>query len=375
MPRKRNASGAGSIRQRPDGRWEARITVGTDPGTGKPIRRSIYGNTQKEVLVAMRDAQKSVDDGLYIEPTRLTLAQWLDIWQRDYLLSQKYGTVKTYRAQIATHIKPALGAVKLSKLTPHLVQGFYNDLLACGRTVPKRDEAGRIIKKDGIAVTETAPLNAKTVRNIHGVLTKALSQAVKLDYIARNPCDMIDLPRVEKTEIVPLTDAQVKAYLAATDGDTDYGDMLKVILFTGLREAEALGLTWDCVDFERGTLKICKQLQKRPAEAGGFQFASLKNDRTRILHPAPFVMGILRAVRKKQAARRLLAARGRTGRTQPSSMRPAGWCSPMHWATTSTRRGSMTITKRSQGKRVRRMPAFTIFGIPSPSSPSRMAMM
>lgn len=307
MPRKRNASGAGSIRQRPDGRWEARITVGTDPGTGKPIRRSIYGNTQKEVLVAMRDAQKSVDDGLYIEPTRLTLAQWLDIWQRDYLLSQKYGTVKTYRAQIATHIKPALGAVKLSKLTPHLVQGFYNDLLACGRTVPKRDEAGRIIKKDGIAVTETAPLNAKTVRNIHGVLTKALSQAVKLDYIARNPCDMIDLPRVEKTEIVPLTDAQVKAYLAATDGDTDYGDMLKVILFTGLREAEALGLTWDCVDFERGTLKICKQLQNRPAEAGGFQFASLKNDRTRILHPAPFVMGILRAVRKKQAARRLLA--------------------------------------------------------------------
>lgn len=307
MPRKRNASGAGSIRQRSDGRWEARITVGTDPGTGKPVRRSIYGNTQKEVLVAMRDAQKSVDDGLYIEPTRLTLAQWLDIWQRDYLLSQKYGTVKTYRAQIATHIKPALGAVKLSKLTPHLVQGFYNDLLARGRTVPKRDEAGKIIKKDGIAVTETAPLNAKTVRNIHGVLTKALSQAVKLGYIARNPCDMVDLPRVEKTEIVPLTDAQVKAYLAATDGDTDYGDMLKVILFTGLREAEALGLTWDCVDFERGTLKICKQLQKRPAEAGGFQFASLKNDRTRILHPAPFVMGILRAVRKKQAARRLLA--------------------------------------------------------------------
>lgn len=68
MPRKRNASGAGSIRQRSDGRWEARITVGTDPGTGKPVRRSIYGNTQKEVLVAMRDAQKSVDDGLYIEP-------------------------------------------------------------------------------------------------------------------------------------------------------------------------------------------------------------------------------------------------------------------------------------------------------------------
>ena len=310
MPRKANtraASGAGSIRQRPDGRWEARVTVGNDPGTGKPIRRSIYGNTQKEVLTAMRDAQKAIDDGLYIEPTRLTLAQWLDIWQSDYLLSQKYGTVKTYKAQIATHIKPALGAVKLTKLTPHIIQGFYNDLLANGRIVPKRDKQGKIIKKDGVAVTETAPLNAKTVRNVHGVLTKALSQAVKVGYIARNPCDMVDLPRVEKAQIMPLTDEQVKSYLAAADTDNDYGDILKVILFTGLREAEALGLTWDCVDFKKGTLKICKQLQKRPAEAGGFQFAALKNDKTRILRPAPFVMDMLRAVRSKQAQRRLQA--------------------------------------------------------------------
>ena len=238
MPRKANtraASGAGSIRQRPDGRWEARVTVGNDPGTGKPIRRSIYGNTQKEVLTAMRDAQKAIDDGLYIEPTRLTLAQWLDIWQSDYLLSQKYGTVKTYKTQIATHIKPALGAVKLTKLTPHIIQGFYNDLLANGRIVPKRDKQGKIIKKDGVAVTETAPLNAKTVRNVHGVLTKALSQAVKVGYIARNPCDMVDLPRVEKAQIMPLTDEQVKSYLAAADADNDYGDILKVILFTGLR--------------------------------------------------------------------------------------------------------------------------------------------
>ena len=310
MPRKSNtraASGAGTIRQRPDGRWEARVTVGTDPGTGKPIRRSLYGNTQKEVLTAMRDVLKAVDDGLYIEPTRLTLAQWLDIWQSDYLLSQKYGTVKTYKAQIATHIKPALGAVKLSKLTPHLVQGFYNDLLANGRTVPKRDKHGKIIKKKGVMVTETAPLNAKTVRNVHGVLTKALSQAVKLGYIARNPCDMVDLPRVEKAHIMPLTDEQVKAYLSAADSDNDYGDILKVILFTGLREAEATGLTWDCVDFKKGTVTVCKQLQKRPAEAGGFQFAALKNDKTRILRPAPFVMDMLRAVRSKQAQRRLQA--------------------------------------------------------------------
>lgn len=310
MPRKSNtraASGAGSIRQRPDGRWEARVTVGTDPGTGKPIRRSLYGNTQKETLAAMRSVLKAVDDGVYIEPTRLTLAQWLDIWQSEYLLSQKYGTIRTYRANIRQHILPAIGAVKLSKLTPHIIQGFYNDLLESGRTVPKKDKNGKIVKKNGVIVTEAAPLNAKTVRNIHGTLTKSLSQAVKLGYIVRNPCDMVELPRVEKTQITPLTDEQVRAYLDAAETDDTYGDLLRVILFTGLREAEATGLTWDCVDFKKGTLKICKQLQKRPAEAGGFQFAALKNDKTRILRPAPFVMDMLRAVRSKQAERRLQA--------------------------------------------------------------------
>lgn len=112
---------------------------------------------------------------------------------------------------------------------------------------------------------------------------------------------MVDLPRVEKVQIMPLTDEQVKSYLAAADADNDYGDILKVILFTGLREAEALGLTWDCVDFKKGTLKICKQLQKRPAEAGGFQFAALKNDKT--LHPAPPL-----SLRHGYAARRSLQA-------------------------------------------------------------------
>lgn len=199
---------------------------------------------------------------------------------------------------------------------------------------------------------------------------------MKLGYIARNPCDMVDLPRMEKTEIVPLTDAQVKAYLATTDGDTDYGDMLKVILFTGLREAEALGLTWDCVDFERGTLKICKQLQKRPAEAGGFQFASLKNDRTRILHPAPFVMDILRTVRKKQAARRLLA--GGAWQDWQDAAKQYAACRLVFTNALGNHLHPQRLYdhhKRLQGKRVRRMPAFTIFGIPSPSSPSRMAMM
>lgn len=83
MPRKANtraASGAGSIRQRPDGRWEARVTVGNDPGTGKPIRRSIYGEKQAAVRKQMTAILREIDRGTYLTPQKTTVAQWLDEW-------------------------------------------------------------------------------------------------------------------------------------------------------------------------------------------------------------------------------------------------------------------------------------------------------
>jgi len=129
MPRKsntRNAQGAGSIRQRKDGTWEARFTIGRNPGTGKQIQKSVYGKTEKEVVQKKRKALAALDNGTYTEPTRMTLGQWLDVWTAEYLGAVKPGTVRTYKAQIANHIKPALGALKLQALNAHSIQAFYN---------------------------------------------------------------------------------------------------------------------------------------------------------------------------------------------------------------------------------------------------------
>ena len=81
MPRKSNtraASGADSIRQRPDGRWEGRVTVGINPGTGKAIRRSIYRDTQAAVRKEMTAILREVDRGTYLTPQKTTVGQWLD---------------------------------------------------------------------------------------------------------------------------------------------------------------------------------------------------------------------------------------------------------------------------------------------------------
>ena len=222
----------------------------------------------------------------------MTVCEWLDIWKTEYMGDKKYMTTKQYKAQIETHIKPGIGAIKLSQLTPPQIQKFYNALLDHGSTVPKRDKQGKIIKKDGKTVREPAPMAPKSVRNVHGILTKALSVAVSIGYLKINPADKVTLPRVEKKENHPLTDEQVKEFLNATSQDV-YGIALKVILFTGLRESEALGLTWDCIDFSAGPIKVCKQLQKRRIEDGGATLSSTKNGKTRVLKPAPFVMELL----------------------------------------------------------------------------------
>lgn len=307
MPRKSNtraAQGAGSIRQRADGTWEARFMAGHDPGTGKPIRKSVYAKTQKECRQKLAQAVAAVDNNDYFEPSKMELSAWLDIWTSEYMGDKKYLTVKQYKAAVKNHIKPSLGAVKLSQLMPHTIQKFYNTLLSEGRKIPKRDKDGKIVKKDGNTVYESAPMAAKAVRNIHGVLTKALSVAVDIGYLRTNPADRVTLPRVEKKELIPMTDAQVKDFLRVASTDS-LEIIMKVILFTGLRESEALGLTWDCIDFKAGTVKVCKQLQKRKLEDGGATLAPTKSGRTRVLKPAPFVMGLLERQYREQAAQRL----------------------------------------------------------------------
>ena len=149
MPRKstRNAQGAGTIRQRKDGTWEGRYTVGRDPGTGKQVQRSVYAATQREVQQKLRKVLASFDAGTYTDPSKMTVAQWLEAWLAEYTGDVKPYTKRAYTTNIKNHITPALGALRLDKLTPLHVQKFYNECM--------RGEKN---------------LKPKTVKNIHGVL-------------------------------------------------------------------------------------------------------------------------------------------------------------------------------------------------------------
>lgn len=282
----RAAPGSGTIRKRTVSRsgrvytyWEARLTVGRDPGTGKQIQRSFTGKTQKEVREKLQAAAVAVNDGTYTAPAKITVEEWLDIWVKTYLGGVKPRTVAIYSSDIRNHIKPALGAVRLDALDTHTIQQFYNSLT----------------------------LSPKTVKNIHGVLHSALKQATLNGYIRYNPSDACALPRVERAELAPLDERQIVCFLEEIKGHR-FEHLFFVALFTGMREGELLGLTWDCVDFERGMITVNKQLQLHQ-EAGmdAYQFVPTKNNKARTITVARFILVQLRQRQELQQRQRQVA--------------------------------------------------------------------
>lgn len=283
---KKSVAGLGNIRKKTVTRkgqiyeyWEARYTEGYDPGTGKQIQRSITGKTQKEVTQKLKAALSSIDKGDYIAPCKMTVGEWLDKWSADYLGSVKPATVCAYKATIKTHLKPGIGAVRLDSLDVHIIQNLYNELVS-----PKK---------------QASAISPKTVKNVHGVLHKALQQAVANGYIRSNPTDACVLPRVEKKKIEPLDENQITVFLKAIRGH-QFEQLYIVTLFTGMREAEALGLTWDCVNFANSTITIDKQLQLIRGSKGEYRIAPTKNSKVRTITVAPFVLDILRQVKRTQ---------------------------------------------------------------------------
>lgn len=320
----KRASGTGSIHKKTITRngevydyWVAEVSAGFDPNTGKRVRKTFTGKTQREVREKLNLAVASIQQGEFFQPSKMSLGAWLDTWIADYCADKKALTLKTYKAQLETHIKPAIGGALLCKLSPIQIQHFYNDLAQSGHKIIKTD------KKTGKKTTTEAPLSAKSIRNIHGVLSKALSVAVEIGLINHNPCDRVTVPRVEKKEIRPLNDEQVAAFLVAAASDQEMGFLLQTILLTGARESEALGITWDCIDFDAGTVKINKQLIKLPKASGGYRLGETKSSNIRVIKAAPTLIRLLKAREHQQMEQRLAAGECWVGWQTPTERKTA----------------------------------------------------
>jgi len=275
MSNSRRTKGSGSIRQKKNGTWEARFTTGKDV-FGKQVQKSVSGKTADEARRKMIAALKDVDEGTYTDPNKTKLSVWLDRWLMFYVKNTvKPLTYDSYEQSCRLYLKPYLGEIRLKDLTTDMIQAMYVELLE--------------------------RLSPKTVRNIHGVLHKALKKAVNLGTLKINPADLCELPKVKKKKLNTLTiDDSIGDFLEAIKG-TKYEEIMYITLFTGMRAGEILGLTWDCVDFKENTILVEKQLKKTSHNAHAeYCLDSTKNDKARTIVCAPSVMLMFARQKSKQ---------------------------------------------------------------------------
>lgn len=234
---KTRANREGNIRQRADGRWEVRITLGIDFATGEPKRISRYAATQAEAVKLLHQLSFMRDTA----PNRfhtITLGEWLDMCLEVYMKhTLKQSTYNSYESYIRVHLKPALGSLALQDITPRLLQQYYN------------------------YKSETEGLAPKTLVNINLFLHKALSFAVSEGYLQSNPAEAINLSRGHKPQIEILTRDE-QAQLIRASYQHRYGVFVRLTLFTGLRLGELLGLRWEDIDFQMGLLHVRRTLNR-----------------------------------------------------------------------------------------------------------------
>jgi integrase len=216
--------------------WQAIVEKGRDEH-GK--RRQVFrdAKTKREARQILQKLLRELDDGTFVEPSDLTLAEHLESWLADVVRHQVGArTHDRYKGIARKHLIPRLGAVRLSALRAAQVQSCYAEMLDAG-------------------------LSPASVHKGHIVLHGALRHAVRMRLIARNPSDDLVLPKVRRPEIRALTDEQVGAMFTAAEGSRVAVPLL-VLVGLGLRRGEALGLEWEDVDLEASTVAIQRTLQE-----------------------------------------------------------------------------------------------------------------
>lgn len=293
--RRRRGHGEGSIYKRQDGRWVGVVDLGY--AEGKRKRKSVYGDTRKEVATKLaEELARAQRGGGVTMSSSMTAAAFMEIWLKETIEGHRAArTSESYRSLVTQHISPQIGHIRLGKLTQSDVQGMLDRKAASG-------------------------LSARTVDYIRAVLRSALTDAMRRGMLDRNVAQYAQPPRGEAREPVPFRDEELdrlfrtvrerkETYIEDGVRSDVVGDRYEAAYLIagtyGLRRGEVLGFTWQAIDTERGELHIRQQVQR----AGGRdQVMPLKTKRSRRTLPlTPDVEAALERRKTRQAQERAFA--------------------------------------------------------------------
>lgn len=271
--RTRAPNNMGSIRQRSDGRWEARYSA----PDGR--QRSVYANSQKAVIDKLKAVMRDIDTGAWHEPSKMTVSQWLDIWLVDYQGDNADRTIRKYKSIVNSNFKPVIGNVRLEKLSTLHIRRL-------------------------LTAMKNKPLSQTTAGNYFRILKTALNAAIEAKLIKVNPANGISVARGKVKSFNVVEKAQFPAFIEAAK-NTRYEYELTFMLYSGLRIGELRGLKWPDVDFEKKTIFVQRQLH--PKSQSAKRITEPKYEEERLIYLPTAAMTVLYAQRKKQAEQRLAA--------------------------------------------------------------------
>lgn len=246
-------------------RWRIRYELPPDPDTGERRQISKRGfATKKEAQKALRDHLNRMDQGVDVGMLdgRTTLAKYLRSWLAG--ISVKPSTLSDYTNCLEVHTIPRIGGVKLAALTPEHLDGLYRELERHGKKVKGCRTAGVTCKDHGCTPDRHEGLAAKSIRNAHGALHRALQDAAERGYVLRNVAALAHPPAKARSRSRQARDycwtlEELNRFLEHVRSDRLYG-MWHLFAYSGLRRGEALGLSWTDLDFDACTATIRKTI-------------------------------------------------------------------------------------------------------------------
>lgn len=279
----------GSIQKREGKRgisWRIVVDIGIDPKTGNRKQKvETLQGTKADAQKRLREILTSLDKGIYTDAGKMTVSEYLQKWFEGHKRDLSPSTARRYAGIIHQHLIPALGQTLLNKLTPLHIREF----------IDKEMKEGRKDNKKSVG----SGLSSASVNYEYRVLHNALSEAVALELLYRNPADSIKPAREEKKEIVVLSEKDISTLLNGVK-DTYIFMPTFIAIYTGMRLGEILGLTWANIDLSQGLITVRQSSCQVKSAQPEFKTPKTSNSK-RTIDISPAVINVLKEHKKLQS--------------------------------------------------------------------------